>query len=143
MPTRMSNSQIDETLVRVESNLEEYPLFAVKTRNRKENQLVFERRRQGEGGTELVQRWEVEPPAKLGMPGPFDQDVYLAVLQLLEMQDCQVDVLVKRSWHSELCWWFNLPPLDKLRSPFSLTPALEDELVFFAIPGLHGKEWVF
>jgi Replication initiator protein A/DnaA N-terminal domain len=82
----MSSPQIDEQFVRVESNLEEYPLFAVKTRNRTENQLVFERRRQGEGGTELVQRWEVEPPAKLGMPGPFDQDVYLAVLQLLELR---------------------------------------------------------
>jgi hypothetical protein len=86
MQARTSNSQIDESLVRVESNLEEYPLFAVKARNRNENQLVFERRRQGEDGTELVQRWEVEPPAKLGMPGPFDQDVYLAVLQLLEMR---------------------------------------------------------
>src|SRR5919199_1577687 len=86
MPTRVSSSQIDESLVRVESNLEEYPLFAVKARNRTENQLVFERRRQGENGTELVQRWEVEPPAKLGMPGPFDQDMYLAVLQLLEMR---------------------------------------------------------
>jgi hypothetical protein len=86
MPTRASDSQTDEALVRAESNLEEYPLFAVKTRNRHENQLVFERRRQGEHGTELVQRWEVEPPAKLGMPGPFDQDIYLAVLQLLEMR---------------------------------------------------------
>ena len=86
MPARTSNSQIDESLVRVESNLEEYPLFAIKARNRNENQLVFERRRQGEDGTELVQRWEVEPPAKLGMPGPFDQDIYLAVLQLLEMR---------------------------------------------------------
>jgi hypothetical protein len=82
----MSSLQIDEQFVRVESNLEEYPLFAVKTRNRTENQPVFERRRQGEGGTELVQRWEVEPPAKLEMPGPFDQDVYLAVLQLLELR---------------------------------------------------------
>jgi plasmid replication initiation protein len=80
----MSSSRTDEALVRAESNLEEYPLFAVKTRNRKEDQLVFERRREGESGTGLVQRWEVEPPAKLGMPGPFDQDVYLAVLQLLE-----------------------------------------------------------
>src|SRR5918911_130716 len=86
MAARMSNLQIDEQLVKVESNLEEYPLFAVKARNRNEKQLIFERRRQGEAGTELVQRWEVEPPAKLGMPGPFDQDVYLAVLQLLEMR---------------------------------------------------------
>src|SRR5215203_1071193 len=86
MPARINGPQLDEQLVRVESNLEEYPLFAVKARNRTENQLVFERRQQGEGGTELVQRWEVEPPAKLGMPGPFDQDVYLAVLQLLEMR---------------------------------------------------------
>src|SRR5829696_6359769 len=80
----MGKPSADEALVSAESNLEEYPLFAVKTRNRKEDQLVFERRRKGESGTELVQRWEVEPPAKLGMPGPFDQDVYLAVLQLLE-----------------------------------------------------------
>src|SRR5215217_1821391 len=86
MPARINGPQLDEQLVRVESNLEEYPLFAVKARNRTENQLVFERRQQGEGGTELVQRWEVEPPAKLGMPGPFDQDVYLAVLQLLELR---------------------------------------------------------
>lgn len=73
-------------LVRAEANLEAYPLFAVKARNRKENHLVFERPIQGEDGTTLLQRWEVEPPAKLGMPGPFDQDVYLAVLQLLEMR---------------------------------------------------------
>jgi hypothetical protein len=86
MPPHVSSSQTNEPLVRAESNLEEYPLFAVKTRNRNENQLVFERRRQGEDGAELVQRWEVEPPAKLGMPGPFDQDIYLAVLQLLEMR---------------------------------------------------------
>ena len=86
MPTHVSSAQVDEQLVRVESNLEEYPLFAVKTRNRTENQLIFERRRQGADDTELVQRWEVEPPAKLGMPGPFDQDVYLAVLQLLELR---------------------------------------------------------
>ena len=84
MSSHTPHPKTEDTLVRAESNLEEYPLFAVKTRNRHENQLVFERRRQGEGGTELVQRWEVEPPAKLGMPGPFDQDVYLAVLQLLE-----------------------------------------------------------
>jgi plasmid replication initiation protein len=82
----VTNLGADDSLVRAESNLEEYPLFAVKTRNRKEDQLVFERRRQGENEAELVQRWEVEPPAKLGMPGPFDQDVYLAVLQLLEVR---------------------------------------------------------
>src|SRR5918992_3319327 len=86
MPPRGRDSQTDEALVRAESNLEEYPLFAVKARNRNENQLVFERRRQGENETELVQRWEDEPPAKLGMPGPFDQDIYLAVLQLLELR---------------------------------------------------------
>ena len=76
----------EDSLVRAESNLEAYPLFAVKARNRKEDHLVFERPIQGEGDTMLLQRWEVEPPAKLGMPGPFDQDVYLAVLQLLEMR---------------------------------------------------------
>jgi len=75
-----------DSLVRAESNLEAYPLFAVKVRNRTEDHLVFERPIQGEDDTTLLRRWEVEPPAKLGMPGPFDQDVYLAVLQLLEMR---------------------------------------------------------
>ncbi|HZB83710.1 MAG TPA: replication initiator protein A [Rubrobacteraceae bacterium] len=84
MSSHTTRLQTEDTLVRAESNLEEYPLFAVKTRNRHEDQLLFERHRQGESGAKLVQRWEVEPPAKLGMPGPFDQDVYLAVLQLLE-----------------------------------------------------------
>ena len=49
MPPRTTHSRADEALVRAESNLEEYPLLAVKTRNRKEDQLIFERRRQGEG----------------------------------------------------------------------------------------------
>jgi plasmid replication initiation protein len=82
----MTKPHSEDLLVRAESNLEAYPLFAMKARNRKEDQLVFERPIQGEDGTTLLQRWEVEPPAKLGMPGPFDQDVYLAVLQLLEMR---------------------------------------------------------
>jgi plasmid replication initiation protein len=82
----MTKPLSEDLLVRAESNLEAYPLFAVKARNRKEDHLVFERPIQGEGDTMLLQRWEVEPPAKLGMPGPFDQDVYLAVLQLLEMR---------------------------------------------------------
>jgi hypothetical protein len=64
----MSSLRTDEGLVKVESNLEEYPLFAVETRNRKDK-LILEHRREGECGTELVQRWKVELPVKLGMPG--------------------------------------------------------------------------
>ena len=82
----MTKPLSEDSLVRAESNLEAYPLFAVKVRNRTEDHLVFERPIQGEDDTTLLRRWEVEPPAKLGMPGPFDQDVYLAVLQLLEMR---------------------------------------------------------
>src|SRR5919107_6344331 len=65
------------TLVSAERNLEEYPLFELKAR-------LFERVIEGEGGVSLRQSWKVIPSGEYGMPGPVDQDVYLAVLQLLE-----------------------------------------------------------
>src|SRR5215212_11942801 len=63
-----------------------------------------------------------------------------AAPQLQELQDRQVDVLVQRAWHPQLRRGLNLPALHKLRSAFSLPTALEDQLIFFAVPGLHCKE---
>jgi plasmid replication initiation protein len=72
------------TLVSAERNLEEYPLFELKARQRGSKARLFERIIEGEGGVSLRQTWKVIPSGEYGMPGPLDQDVYLAVLQLLE-----------------------------------------------------------
>ena len=72
------------TLVSAERNLEEYPLFELKARQRGSKARLFERVVEGEGGVSLRQSWKVIPSGEYGMPGPVDQDVYLAVLQLLE-----------------------------------------------------------
>src|SRR3954454_15245762 len=70
--------------VNTEQNLEEYPLFELKARRRGTKARVFERDITGENGLFLNQVWKVMPSGEYGMPGPVDQDVYLAVLQLLE-----------------------------------------------------------
>jgi hypothetical protein len=72
------------TLVSAERNLEEYPLFELKARQRGSKARLFERIIEGEDGVSLRQTWKVIPSGEYGMPGPVDQDVYLAVLQLLE-----------------------------------------------------------
>lgn len=74
------------TLVSAERNLEEYPLFELKARQRGSKARLFERVIEGEGGVSLKQTWKVIPSGEYGMPGPVDQDVYLAVLQLLEQR---------------------------------------------------------
>jgi plasmid replication initiation protein len=74
------------TLVSAERNLEEYPLFELKARQRGSKARLFERVVDGEDGVSLRQTWKVIPSGEYGMPGPVDQDVYLAVLQLLEQR---------------------------------------------------------
>src|SRR5919202_1677950 len=73
-------------LVSAERNLEEYPLFELKARQRGSKARVFERTIESEDGVALHQTWKVIPSGEYGMPGPVDQDVYLAVLQLLEQR---------------------------------------------------------
>jgi len=73
-------------LVNAEQNLEEFPLFELKARKRGTKARVFEKSIVGEGGVALNQVWKVMPSGEYGMPGPLDQDVYLAVLQLLQQR---------------------------------------------------------
>src|SRR5919205_1379850 len=87
----MSNPQIPLlpehcSQVSTEQNLEEYPLFELKARRRGTKARVFEREIAGENGLSLNQVWKVMPSGEYGMPGPVDQDVYLAVLQLLQQR---------------------------------------------------------
>jgi plasmid replication initiation protein len=83
-PSRPAKPKAEEYLVKAESNLEEYPFFAIKRRNRKLEPRVFERTLESENEASLRQQWTVMPSAGYGTPGPLDQDVYLAVLELLE-----------------------------------------------------------
>jgi hypothetical protein len=73
-------------LVSAEQNLEEFPLFELKARKRGTKARIFEKTVSGEGGVSLNQVWKVMPSGEYGMPGPLDQDVYLAVLQLLQQR---------------------------------------------------------
>lgn len=73
-------------LVNAEQNLEEFPLFELKARKRGTKARMFERTIVGESGVSLNQVWKVMPSGEYGMPGPVDQDIYLAVLQLLQQR---------------------------------------------------------
>ena len=73
-------------LVSAEQNLEEFPLFELKARKRGAKARVFEKMIEGEAGVSLNQVWKVMPSGEYGMPGPVDQDAYLAVLQLLQQR---------------------------------------------------------
>jgi hypothetical protein len=73
-------------LVNAEQNLEKFPLFDLKARKRGVKARVFEKVIPGEGGVSLNQMWKVIPSGEYGMPGPVDQDAYLAVLQLLQQR---------------------------------------------------------
>jgi plasmid replication initiation protein len=83
---RSKRTSEDVPLLRVEINLEEYPLFQIKRRNREANALVFETTMIGNHDLRIRRRWIVMPSGELGALGPIDQDVYLSVLELLERQ---------------------------------------------------------
>jgi Replication initiator protein A/DnaA N-terminal domain len=92
-------------LVSAEQNLEEFPLFELKARKRGAKARVFEKVIEGKAGISLNQVWKVMPSGEYGMPGPVDQDVYLAVLQLLQQRGGMPD-------HGELS--FSLYELRKI-----------------------------
>lgn len=71
-------------LVKVESNVEEWPVFQLGRSSSDSAQV--EHTIVGEDGSELRQRLEVSAPGKYRLPGRFDYDVYSAVLELVEIR---------------------------------------------------------
>jgi len=71
--------------IRVECNMEEFPYFRLGKRNSKDfNKIHFAREvRSNDGGT-IKQRWVVVADSELGLPGPFDQDVYVAMEAIID-----------------------------------------------------------
>jgi hypothetical protein len=78
---RMSTEQ--DSLVRVENNFEEFPFFQPRKLLR-QGSHTYKRMIEGENGTRLDQKWTVISSSESTLPGAFDQDVFIAVLEVLE-----------------------------------------------------------
>ena len=69
----------------VEMNLEEYPAFRLGRRS-KRPELQYVRTRTEPDGRTFRQTWIVRGAEGLGLPGPFEQDLYVALLVLFTEQ---------------------------------------------------------
>jgi len=71
--------------IRVECNMEEFPYFRLSKKDSKTlNKIHFAREVKNDAGGSIKQRWIVVADAELGLPGPFDQDVYVAMESLID-----------------------------------------------------------
>jgi hypothetical protein len=71
--------------IRVECNMEEFPYFRLGKRNSKDfNKIHFAREVRSNDGGSIKQRWVVVADSELGLPGPFDQDVYVAMEAIID-----------------------------------------------------------
>ena len=78
---RMSTEH--DSLVRVEVNFEEFPFFQPRKVSRM-GSYAYERTTEGENGARLDQKWTVISSSESALPGSFDMDVFIAVLEVLE-----------------------------------------------------------
>ena len=74
----------------VEMNLEEYPAFRLGRRS-KRTELRYVRTRPAPDGQTHEQVWSVRGTEGLGLPGPFEQDLYVALLVLFTEQGLPSD----------------------------------------------------
>ncbi|MBA3231321.1 MAG: replication initiator protein A [Acidobacteria bacterium] len=74
-------------LVRADSSFEGLPYFLVSTgKTSNKSEIVFNRHytyEDDDGSGSVDQRWEVRASGRLGLPGRLDQDVYMAVHELI------------------------------------------------------------
>src|SRR5215204_4413809 len=71
-------------LVLAEGNFEEHPYFRVGDRNAGTGVLTYENELRTRDGHVLRQSWTVRAAHGRGLPGRFDQDVYVALLQMID-----------------------------------------------------------
>src|SRR5215212_10088569 len=71
-------------LVAAEGNFEEHPYFRVGDRNAGTGVLTYENELRTRDGHVLRQSWTVRAAHGRGLPGRFDQDVYVALLQIID-----------------------------------------------------------
>lgn len=70
-------------IIQVEVNLEEAPLFLFKRREREEDSIESRSTVITEGGDRQEQYWRITGSRQFGLPGPLDQDVFVAVMTLV------------------------------------------------------------
>lgn len=66
-----------------EGNFEEHPLFRMSSQERTVRAYSYEWVYEAEDGLHLRKRWTVVPSGQYGAPGPADQDVFVAVMELV------------------------------------------------------------
>jgi hypothetical protein len=71
-------------LVPAEGNFEEHPYFRLGDRNAGTGILRYENELRTRDGNILQQSWTVRAAHGRGLPGRFDQDVYVALLQMID-----------------------------------------------------------
>ena len=84
------DAQPRSLLAVVEMNLEEYPAFRLGRRS-KRPELRYTRVRSDAEGHTVEQVWIVRGAEGLGVPGPFEQDLYVALLVLFTEQGLPAD----------------------------------------------------
>ena len=70
-------------LIQVEVNLEEAPLFMFKRRHRHEESTEARNTVLTKNGDRLEQYWKITAHRDFGLPGPQDQDVFVAVMTVV------------------------------------------------------------
>src|SRR5215213_3026145 len=79
-----NRSEQTKGLVLAEGNFEEHPYFRVGDRNAGTGILTYENELRTRDGHVLRQSWTVRAAHGRGLPGRFDQDVYVALLQMID-----------------------------------------------------------
>src|SRR5215213_10488775 len=70
-------------LIQVEVNLEEAPIFMFKRRDRREEDTEVRNIVLTKDGARLEQYWRITAHRDFGLPGPQDQDVFVAVMTVV------------------------------------------------------------
>ena len=83
--TKESREQT-KSLVPAEGNFEEHPYFRVGDRNAGTGILKYENELRTKDGHVLQQSWTVRAVHGRGLPGRFDQDLYVALLQMIDQK---------------------------------------------------------
>src|SRR5215218_8773444 len=74
-------------LVKAEGNFEDHPYFTVGNQRGREGVIQYTNTIRTRDGQELRQTWTVRAIQGLGLPGTLDQDVYVALLQLVDREE--------------------------------------------------------
>jgi plasmid replication initiation protein len=73
-------------LVKAEGNFEDHPYFTVGNQRSGDGIIRYTSTIRTRDGQELKQTWTVRAVQGLGLPGTLDQDVYVALMQLIDRQ---------------------------------------------------------